>query len=110
MTKPPTVNRKEFIRKWMQECGLTYDAASQVYQTMVSTFEEGVASGQKVTIGRLGALVPKWQDAREVTMGFRRVPSGIVRQRHVFIQEGRYRYKFKIYKEWMASRRLDWSR
>jgi len=103
-----SVDRKEFVRRWMEECGVTFDVASQIYRAMVSTFEEGVARGQKITIGRLGALMPSWQEPRQVTMGFRRGTGGVVRQKQVFILDGRIRYKFKIYKEWMATRHLDW--
>lgn len=103
-----TVDRREFIRRLMQECGLTYDVANQAYRTMVSTFEEGVAGGHKITIGRLGALIPQWQDTREVTMGFRRGTNGVVKQKQTFILDPRIRYKFKIYREWINTRHLDW--
>jgi len=107
--KKKTVNRQDFIRKWMQQCGVTYDMACQVYRTMVSTFEEGVADGSKVTIGRLGALVPQWQEARTVTMGFRRTPTrGVVRQKQTYILDPRIRYRFRVYREWMATRHLNW--
>ena len=82
--------------------------ASQIYRTMVSTFEEGVANGDKITIGRLGALVPKWQDSRIVTMGCRRVRGGVIRQKREYNLDPRIRYKFKIYREWMATRQLNW--
>ena len=104
-----TVSRREFIRRWMQECGVTYDVACQLYRTMVSTFEEGIAGGNKVTIGRLGALIPQWQDARQMVMGFRRTSNkGIVRQKQVYTLDPRIRYRFKIYREWMSTRHLAW--
>lgn len=104
-----TVNRRDFIRRWMQECGVTYDVACQLYRTMVSTFEDGVANGSKVTIGRLGALVPQWQEARQVVMGFRRTPGkGVVKQKQTYILDPRIRYRFKIYREWMNTRHLNW--
>lgn len=103
-----TIGRKEFIRKWMQECGVTYDAACQIYRTMVSTFEDGVANGQKVTIGELGALVPHWQESRTAVMGFRRVPGGVVKQKQEYILDPRIRYKFKIYKKWINRSHLNW--
>lgn len=104
-----SVNRRDFIRRWMQECGVTYDVACELYRSMVSTFEEGVADGNKITIGRLGALVPRWQDARTVTMGFRRTPEkGVVRQRQAYTLDPRIRYRFKIYREWLNTRHLNW--
>lgn len=106
--KKQTVDRKEFIRRWMTECGVTYDVACQIYRTMVSTFEEGVANGDKITIGRLAALIPKWQDSRTVVMGCRRVPGGVVKQKQEFILDPRIRYKFKIFKAWLNSRNIRW--
>jgi hypothetical protein len=107
--EPNTVGRNEFIRRWMQECGITYDSACQLYRSMVSTFEEGVANGQKVTIGRLGALVPHLQNSRTAVMGFRRVTGGVVRQRQEYFLDPRIRYKFKIYKEWINKSHLNWT-
>jgi hypothetical protein len=104
-----TVNRREFVKRWMIECGVTYDVACQIYRSMVSTFEEGVANGHKITIGRLGALLPQWQESRQVTMGFRRTPGkGVVKQKQVYTLDPRYRFRFKIYKEWMSTRHLNW--
>lgn len=102
------VNRRDFIRRWMHECGVTYDTAAQLYRTMVSLFEDGVANGQKITIGRLGALVPRWQQPRQVVMGFRRVPGKIIRQRQTHYLDARIHYRFKIYKEWLDTRHLNW--
>lgn len=106
--KRDTTDRKKFIRRWIEECGVTYDVASQIYRTMVRTFEDGVANGEKITVGRLGALVPKWQESRTVTMGCRRVRGGVVHERREFNLDPRIRYKFKIYREWMTSRHLNW--
>ena len=104
-----TVDRRDFIHRWMQECGVTYDVACQLYRAMVSTFEEGVSAGSKVTIGRLGALVPQWQPARQVTMGFRVSPEkGVVKQKRTYTLDPRIRYKFRLYKEWMRTRHLEW--
>lgn len=104
-----TVGRNEFIRRWMQECGVTYDVAGQIYRTMVSTFEDGVANGQRVTIGRLGALIPHRQPSRTVTMGCRKVPGGMIRQRQEYFLDPRIRYKFKLFKEWLNKSRLSWT-
>lgn len=104
-----TVGRNAFISRWMEECGITYDMACLIYRTMVSSFEDGIANGQKVTIGRLGALVPRWQDSRMAVMGFRRVQGGMVRQKQEYFLDPRIRYKFKIHKEWARKSHLNWS-
>jgi hypothetical protein len=41
-------------------------------------------------------------------MGFRRTPKGVVRQRQTYILDSRLRYRFKIYREWMNTRHLNW--
>jgi hypothetical protein len=108
--KANTVGRKEFIRRWMEECGVTYDTACQLYRTMVSTFEDGVANGQKVTIGRLGSLVPYWQDSRTAVMGFRRVKGGVMRHKQEYFLDPRIRYKFKLFRAWLNKSHLNWFR
>lgn len=109
MSKPATVNRREFIKNFMSHCGVTYDVACRIYSTMVSTFEDGVADGSKVTIGRLGALIPTWQEGREVTMGFRRVSGkGYIKARQTYNLDPRIRYRFKVYREWLNTHRLNW--
>lgn len=104
-----SIGRYAFIKRWMDECGVTYDMATQIYRTMVSTFEDGVANGQKVAIGRLGALIPNWQDSRTVTMGFRRVKGGIIKQRQEYYLDPRIKYEFKLYKEWLNNSHLNWT-
>lgn len=109
INRPNTVGRKEFIRRWMEECGVTYDTACQLYRTMVVVFEDGIANGQKVTIGHLGALVPYWQGSRTAIMGFRRVQGGVVRHKQEYFLDPRIRYKFKIFKAWLNKSHLNWS-
>jgi hypothetical protein len=104
------VGRREFIKRFIDQCDITYDTANAIYEAMVSTFEEGIANGHKVGIGKLGALVPTWQDSRTVEMGFRRVPGGVVRHKQEYFLDPRLRYKFKIYKKWMTKSRLNWRR
>lgn len=94
----------------MEECGVTYDVASQIYRTMVATFEDGVANGQKVIIGQLGALVPYWQGSRTAVMGFKRVPGGVIHQKQEYFLDPRIKYRFKLYRQWVNKSHLNWSR
>jgi hypothetical protein len=41
-------------------------------------------------------------------MGCRRVEGKVLRQRQLYILDSRIRYRFKIYREWMATRHLNW--
>ncbi len=105
-----TVDRREFIRRWMDESGVTYDVACQLYNTMVSTFEDGVADGSKITIGRLGALIPKWRPAREVVKGFERGPGGeVTKTRKTYYLDDRIHYRFSLYREWVKNHHLNWT-
>lgn len=97
----PTVDRKEFIRRYMVECNLNYEAASNVYECMVRTFEDGVANCRKITIGKLGALVPKWSPARTVVMS-------VGTTQKAYNMDGRYKYKFNVYKKWLQNHKLNW--
>ncbi len=102
------IDRKEFVRAWMDQCGVTYDVANQIYETMIGTLEKAVANGQRINIGKLGALIPYWQKARQVTMPFRRERSRLLKQKQTYILDPRIRYRFKIFKEWIASTHLNW--
>lgn len=96
-----SVDRREFVKKFMDECGLTYDVASNVYKCMVNTFEDGIIENKKVTIGRLGALKPVWTGPRTVVMN-------INKTKKIYNLDGRYRYKFVIYKKWISDHFLKW--
>lgn len=104
-----TVDRRAFIRKWMDECGFTYDVACRIYASMVGTFEDGIAGGQKITIGNLGSLTPKISPAREVTKGFDMLPGRkVVPARKTYYLDERIRYSFKIYQKWLDTHELKW--
>jgi hypothetical protein len=107
-TRDVTIGRKDFIRRWMHEAGVSYDAAAAVYRVMVSIFEDGVANGQKITISQLGALVPYWQNSQTKVMPFRRIKGGIVRQKQEYNLDPRIKYKFKIYRAWLNRSHLNW--
>ena len=101
MTKTETVDRKEFIRRYMVECNLSYDAASKVYACMVRTFEDGIINCRKVTIGKLGSLTPQWSPPRTVVMS-------VGSTKKTYNMDGRYKYKFVVYKKWIKNHLLNW--
>lgn len=109
MAKPETITRAAFIKRYMEDCGLTYQQSCQVYDCMVSTIQDGVVTGTKINFGRLGTLAPRWLPARAVNMGFERRANGEVknRQRTYFLGR-RISYSFRLYREFMQKHRLDW--
>ena len=93
------MNRREFIRKLMNEAGLTYDAACRAYTTVVGIVEDSVVNRTKVNFGKVGCLCPIRRPARDVTMGFARGKRGeITRTKRVFHLDERTDYRFKLYR------------
>jgi hypothetical protein len=107
--KPGSITRKEFVYKFMRECGMSYVEACRAFTTMVALFEDGVLCGSRITIGRVGCLNPHWRPPREVRMGFQRVSGNkvIKRTRHFNIGS-RISYQLRLYKKFMATHDLGW--
>lgn len=109
MKKQPTYDRRVFVARFMKE-GLSYSQACRLYTVMCSVFEEAIVSGSKVTIGRVGAIVPCWRPPRDIQMHFRlkagrKVEKGIHR---TFFMDGRYDFKWRLYRRFMETRQLKW--
>lgn len=104
-----TCDRRVFVLKFMKEGGLTYTQACHLYDVMCGVFEEAIVTGSKVTIGRIGAIIPCWKPARDYQMHFKRhgkvVETGVHR---TFFMDGRYDFKFKLYRRFMQTRQLKW--
>jgi hypothetical protein len=110
MKKPETYERRAFIAHFMKEGGLTYSQSCRMYAIMCSVFEEAIITGSKVTIGRVGAIVPCWRPPRDIQMHFRlkrgrKVEKGVHR---TFFMDGRFDFKFKLYRRFMETRQLKW--
>jgi hypothetical protein len=104
-----TVDRRTFISKFMR-AGLTYSQATRLYEVMCGVFEDGIVSGNRISIGRVGALVPSWRPPRDINMHFR-IKKGRMIERGVhrtYYVDGRYEFRFKLYKKFMDTRQLHW--
>lgn len=89
--------------------GLTYSQACRLYVTMCAVFEEAIITGNKVTIGRVGAIVPYWKPPRDYQMHFCRRGGKVEKGVHrTFFVDGRYDFKFRLYRRFMESRQLKW--
>jgi hypothetical protein len=105
-----TIDRRAFVTRFMSEAGLTYSDACRVYEVMCRTFEDGVVTGSKIRIGKVGALTPVWKPAREINMHFRRgkgqtIETGVHRTYYV---DGRYTFKFNLFDSFVQSHQLKW--
>jgi hypothetical protein len=94
----------------MKEGGLTYSNACRVYEVMCGVFSDGIVTGNRVTIGRVGALMPVWRPPREIRMHFRvkkgkKVETGVHRTYHM---DGRFEFRFRLYKKFIDSTQLTW--
>lgn len=109
MAAIPTITRREFVTRFMRDAGLSYLNACRVYDTMVRVVEDGVVSGSKVSFGQVGSIVPVWRKPRELTKHFERRPGNvIVRSKRTYVLDGRYVYKFNVYKKFKDTHRLNW--
>ena len=110
MTSTPTkaINRADFVRRYMTDCGLTYVQACYIFDVMVSIMEDAVVTGTKVNFGRLGTLTPIRKAPRTYTMGFKRIKGATIPCRRVYEVGSKVDYKFKVYKEFLKKHSLNW--
>lgn len=108
MSQKPVVNRRDFIRKFMHESGLSFDQACRAYASMVGLIEDGIVNGHKIKFGKVGCLYPVKKPPRDVTMGFARLPKTgqLVKTRRVFHLDERTDYKFGFLREFARKHQL----
>jgi len=104
-----TYDRRAFVNRFMREGGLTYSKACRMYEVMCLTFEDAIITGSKITVGRVGAIVPYWRPPRDVQMHFRKQGRNIEKGVHrTFFMDGRFDFKFRLYRRFMETRQLKW--
>lgn len=107
MSQKPVVTRRDFVRRFMLEAGLTYDQACRAYASMVGLVEDGLVNGHKIGFGKVGCLFPVRKPPRDVTMGFTRTANGhIVKTKRVFHLDERTAYKFNFFREFARRHQL----
>ena len=87
---------------------MTYAQAVAAYAAMVNTFDDGIVNARKIVIGRVGAVIPVWHSPRDVRMGFKRGQDGVKRATKVFHMDGRYKFKFRLFRRFIETRNLRW--
>ena len=104
-----TYDRRAFVSRFMKEGGLTFSQSCRMYEVMCRTFEEAIITGSKVTVGRVGAIVPFWRPPRDIQMHFRKKGRKIERGIHrTYFMDGRFDFKFRLYRRFMETRQLKW--
>jgi nucleoid DNA-binding protein len=109
--KPKAVTKINFVRKFMRDCGMSYRDACRAYESMVSVFENAVITGERVNIGEVGAIQPVWVPPRTAHMGFKRTKGNQIERisQHYFL-DGRYKYRFRLFPEFIRRHTLKWFR
>lgn len=93
----------------MSHCGMSYVEAGRAYEAMVSVIEDGIVQGHRIGIGKVGAIDPVWHGPRDVKMGFERQDGGkVVKSSRVFHLDGRYKFRFRLFRRFIESRNLRW--
>lgn len=110
MAKTATITRRDFVARYMRECGVPYALACKIYDTTCRAFEDGVIRGVKIAIGRVGAVVPVVKSARDIHMHFTKVKGGKIDTsiKRTYTLDGRFSFKFRLYKNFMRTRHLKW--
>jgi len=104
-----TYDRRSFVAAFMKEGGLSYSQACRLYEVMTGVFESAIITGSKVTIGRVGAIVPYWRPPRDIQMHFRKRGKKVEKGVHrTYFMDGRYDFKFRLYRRFMDTRQLKW--
>jgi len=104
-----SVNRADFVKKFTSYCGMSVTEAGRAYEAMTAVFEDAIVSGSKINIGNVGSLTPQLREARVVNMGFSRQREGVIKKRRQFLVGKRIRYRFTLFKKFIATHTLDWN-
>lgn len=89
------------MSRFMRDIGVSYVQACRIYDTMVAVIEDGVCAGAKIKIGKVGSIHPVRRPPREVSMNFNST-------QHIINLGPRICYKFRLYRQFMATRALNW--
>ena len=105
-----TFDRRIFVDRFMKQGGLTYSQACRQFDIMCGVFGDAIVTGNKLTIGRVGALVPAWRSPREHNMHFRVKKGGVIERgvHRTFFLDGRYEFKFRLYRHFIDAHQLRW--
>lgn len=109
MARAKTINRKDFVCRFMRQVGLTHAQSCRLFDAMCDVFKDGVVNGSKVRIGKLGVLQPRWHEPKAVHKGFEMGKGGqITRKKHVYFLDRRISYRLRIYSKFMDTHSLHW--
>lgn len=108
MSQQAVVKRADFIRNLVSSQGFTYAQASVAFDSFIKTIEDGICTGSKIQLAKIGAIVPTKLDPRPVRMHFKREGDKVLKQDRTYFLGTRIKFKFKIFKAFLKSKTLDW--
>jgi len=106
LNKKP-VARIDFVRGFMRG-GLNYKQATIAYESLCKIMEDAVVNGERIKIGKVCSLSPRWRAPKEVTMSFEKTPGGIKKTRKTYFLGHRIRYAVNIYDEFLKNHEINW--
>jgi len=93
----------------MAKGGFTFVEACRAFDCMSGVLADGVVTGSKINLGRVGALMPVRHSSRECHMSFKRVNGGKLEAvKRVYAVGPRLRYRFRVFETFLKSHQLDW--
>jgi hypothetical protein len=93
----------------MRDCGVTYVQACRIYDTMVNVVEDGVCAGAAIRFGKVGVIHPVRMPPRTVSQNVRMTKGRkAVPVQHIYNLGPRIVFKFRLFRQFMASHTLNW--
>ena len=103
-----SITRPEFIKRLQDDCGLSYDKATEAYLAIVTLIGDGIADNRRICFGRVCNLQPKESAPRAVKLNQKRVKGGGYKKANLtFYVDKRVRYQVRIHREFINKRSLS---
>jgi hypothetical protein len=108
MRECDSIKRPDFIKRLMQDVGLSYDMATAAYLSMVSLIGDGMARNQRICLGKVCNLQPKESPPRKVRLGQKlKKGGGYEKVGLTFYIDRRVRYQVRIHREYIKKKSLN---
>jgi nucleoid DNA-binding protein len=101
------VSQRDFVQSYL-DSGFSYSDACKAYRVFCRVIEDAVVQGQKVKIGKVGAIVPVIRPSRSVNMSFQRQKKGVVNKVTTqYLLGKRLSWKFRVFNSFKRTHQLD---
>ena len=96
--KSKSITKSKIIRRFMEDCELSYIEANKVHDCLIGLIEEAVTNLSKINLGHVGSITPKIIKGKSVSMNFKRSKIGVEKVQRYFFLDERVRLHLKLYK------------